>query len=672
MASTPIEVNGIDKLTLLTNIAPPATVVGAVLSLDFRTTVAQPLSADPSTPVAGQFWLNTTTPKTLKYYDGALTHGIAPLDSPHFTGQVGIGNASPIATLEITGGVTGAITYGLLLDDQTAGSTVNYNIWSGPQSSTLDPEIVGYINGSLAGPNGNRNVFVNEVDGGTAFFGITQAAGGVGIYGVACATSGGNVWGFGADGVSIASGPTATIAGGWAEAGNQGTGRVDTLVGLQLLHNWNSGGGAVTTCIGLQVVDQTVGDTNYGVVIQQSPGATNYALLTTGGAQSKFDGQVDIFATSTAFRFVGKKVPIAVVAGAITLNASAASSFRVALNANVTSATITNPTDGQVIVIEWVQDATGGRTVAMPANLSGAATPTATANAVTTQSFMYDLTATTWYSVGVGSGGGGGTGTVTSVGLSLPAEFTVTGSPVSTSGALTATWASEAANKVFAAPNGAPGTPTFRLLVAADISASTPNVSVAYNALPASVNVTTEGTIDWLIWGNNITVPDQQANFGNASGGSGTYRKMTGGLAVNGLAPANSGGVSMSSGGAFPTTTFNINAGDARSVATAQSFTISALMFLGGVASRGLAFRVPCDSRQKVLRIYVSNGSPYTVNAVSSDGGINYSFSRAGTNDQIVITYNGKYDGGWLNVFVGNDAAHTNNVCIGAITLGLV
>jgi hypothetical protein len=63
----------------------------------------------------------------------------------------------------------------------------------------------------------------------------------------------------------------------------------------------------------------------------------------------------------------------------------------------------------------------------------------------------------------------GGGGTVTSVGLSLPAIFTVTGSPVTASGTLTAALASEAANTVLAGPTGSAGVPTFRTLVAADV-----------------------------------------------------------------------------------------------------------------------------------------------------------------------------------------------------------
>lgn len=75
----------------------------------------------------------------------------------------------------------------------------------------------------------------------------------------------------------------------------------------------------------------------------------------------------------------------------------------------------------------------------------------------------------------IGSGGGG-SGTVTSVALSLPAIFTVSGSPVTTSGTLSATLASQPANTVFSGPSsGGSATPTFRPLVAADI----PNLDTA-------------------------------------------------------------------------------------------------------------------------------------------------------------------------------------------------
>jgi hypothetical protein len=69
-----------------------------------------------------------------------------------------------------------------------------------------------------------------------------------------------------------------------------------------------------------------------------------------------------------------------------------------------------------------------------------------------------------------GGPGPGGPGTVTSVGLSLPALFTVTGSPVTTSGTLTATLAAQSANLVLAGPaTGTAAAPAFRSLVAGDI-----------------------------------------------------------------------------------------------------------------------------------------------------------------------------------------------------------
>lgn len=53
-----------------------------------------------------------------------------------------------------------------------------------------------------------------------------------------------------------------------------------------------------------------------------------------------------------------------------------------------------------------------------------------------------------------------GTGTITSIGLAMPAEFTVSGSPVTGAGTLTATWA-VAADKSWFGRKGGAGTPQF-------------------------------------------------------------------------------------------------------------------------------------------------------------------------------------------------------------------
>jgi hypothetical protein len=71
--------------------------------------------------------------------------------------------------------------------------------------------------------------------------------------------------------------------------------------------------------------------------------------------------------------------------------------------------------------------------------------------------------------VGVPVTSGAGSGTVTSVGLSAPAMFTVTGSPVTSSGTLALGLASQTANQFLAAPDGSNGAPSFRAMVADDV-----------------------------------------------------------------------------------------------------------------------------------------------------------------------------------------------------------
>jgi hypothetical protein len=67
-----------------------------------------------------------------------------------------------------------------------------------------------------------------------------------------------------------------------------------------------------------------------------------------------------------------------------------------------------------------------------------------------------------------------GTGTVTSVSLTMPSIFSVTGSPVTTSGTLTASLATQSAHAVFIGPvSGGAVAPTFRTLAGADLPAPT-------------------------------------------------------------------------------------------------------------------------------------------------------------------------------------------------------
>lgn len=93
-----------------------------------------------------------------------------------------------------------------------------------------------------------------------------------------------------------------------------------------------------------------------------------------------------------------------------------------------------------------------------------------------------------------------GSGSVTSVGLSLPNIFTVTGSPVTVSGTLTATLASQTANTFFAAPNGTAGAPTFRAIVAADIP------TLNQNTTGSAATLTTARTINGIAFNGSANI----------------------------------------------------------------------------------------------------------------------------------------------------------------------
>lgn len=107
----------------------------------------------------------------------------------------------------------------------------------------------------------------------------------------------------------------------------------------------------------------------------------------------------------------------------------------------------------------------------------------------------------------------GSGGTVTSVGLSLPSIITVSGSPVTTSGTLTGTLATQTANTVFSGPTtGVAATPTFRALVAADV----PNLD-AGKITTGTLGVARGGT------GATSTPSNGQIPIGNGS----TYTAAT-------------------------------------------------------------------------------------------------------------------------------------------------
>jgi len=92
-----------------------------------------------------------------------------------------------------------------------------------------------------------------------------------------------------------------------------------------------------------------------------------------------------------------------------TFDGSLGNYFRITLTGNVTSSTLSNCSDGELIIIEIIQNATGGWTFVWPTNivggmdLSGAANDSNLANIVVTQVFIFDNNAGKAYPLAPGS-----------------------------------------------------------------------------------------------------------------------------------------------------------------------------------------------------------------------------------------------------------------------------
>lgn len=109
-----------------------------------------------------------------------------------------------------------------------------------------------------------------------------------------------------------------------------------------------------------------------------------------------------------------------------------------------------------------------------------------------------------------------GSGTVTSVGLTMPAIFSVTGSPVTGSGSLAASLAAQTANLVWAGPStGSPAAPTFRSLVYSDL----PTSAAAAGTYP-KVTINAQGIVTGTASQITLTT-DVTGSLPLANGGTG-------------------------------------------------------------------------------------------------------------------------------------------------------
>lgn len=153
--------------------------------------------------------------------------------------------------------------------------------------------------------------------------------------------------------------------------------------------------------------------------------------------------------------------------------------------------------------------ATGASAVPVFRSLVASDLPIATASTLGGISVGTGLSVT---AAGVLSATNTSTGTVTSVGLSLPGIFSVTGSPITTTGLLTATLAAQPANSIFAGPatGSTAGSPTFRDLVAADLPIAT-TTTVGGISVGAGLSINAAGVLSapasttvWSLSGNTV------------------------------------------------------------------------------------------------------------------------------------------------------------------------
>ena len=99
---------------------------------------------------------------------------------------------------------------------------------------------------------------------------------------------------------------------------------------------------------------------------------------------------------------------------------------------------------------------------------------------------------------------------VTSVAMTVPSEFSITGSPITSSGTLAITKNNQTQNLIYASPNSSTGIPTFRTLVAADISAYQ---NTYYNLISTTSSITAVANTHYELT-SSLTITINPLNVG--------------------------------------------------------------------------------------------------------------------------------------------------------------
>lgn len=139
------------------------------------------------------------------------------------------------------------------------------------------------------------------------------------------------------------------------------------------------------------------------------------AISTVTNLQTTLDGKAPLaspsFTGAAVFGGTAVVTPDTVTYGAsVALNASTGNHFRITMTGNLTLAAPTSPSDGQRILIELIQDGTGGRTLTLNSvfnvttSITGPITLVTTANTRSYIGAVYRTAGTKWDILAFGTG----------------------------------------------------------------------------------------------------------------------------------------------------------------------------------------------------------------------------------------------------------------------------
>jgi len=243
-----------------------------------------------------------------------------------------------------------------------------------------------------------------------------------------------------------------------------------------------------------------------------------------------------------------------------------------------------------------------------------------------------------WNGTNVVWGSVPGTGTVVSVGLALPPDFTVSGSPVTTSGTLTGAWAAQNPNIVFAGPasGASPATPSFRSLSSADIP--TLNQNTTGNAATATTATNIAG-------GAAGSVPYQTGSGATSLLPAGT------GVLVGGATPSYTTTPTLTGTNfsAIPNAALSNSSVTIGSTGVALGATASSLAGLSSVTLTGNPTLALQATTKQYVDALIASGihfhtpvmveSPTNLNATYNNGtaGVGATLTNAGTQVELII-----------------------------------